>query len=412
MNINIFDDKDKNEVKLTGNDYVLESNGNNCDENQIVTECTVRVLGDEISDDEIKNKVNPCDKKEVLIEQERSKCNNDEVTKNVVRKKVIDVSTVRTGFLGFIICLKNFYSLSEILIKNKICDYVLSYKLSQDHVEMFFALIRGMNGFSNNPTAIQFKSAFKKLLLNSMDVLVSRSANCTPQDDSLLISDTTDINKMKTSSENNEIKENSKNETKEIKKKRVRTKKEQNICKFKIDDCFHINYNIEDLSISQSWLHSEYLDDIIKHTAGFVIRSVKTKIHCKKCLEMLDGPTSSKSKLTMLKNRGGLIFVSDDVNLICRCTEKVIRGFKNSMFTQYVNKKLVTESLKIIPPSVLDDDNHSSDQEFLNDHRHKLIYLIVQSYIDTRLKHESDKLGDIKFRTRMHNNKMTIFKGE
>ena len=100
---------------------------------------------------------------------------------------------------------------------------------------------------------------------------------------------------------------------------------------------------------------------------------------------MLDGPTSSKSKLTMLKNRGGLIFVSDDVNSICRYTEKVLRGFKNSMFTQYVNKKLVTQSLKILSPSVLDDDNHYLDQEFLNDHRHKSIYLIFQSYsIETR----------------------------
>ena len=93
-----------------------------------------------------------------------------------------------------------------MLIKKKICDYILSYKLSQDHVEMFFALIRRMNGFSYNPTTIQFKSAFKKLLLNSIDVLVSRSANCRPQDDSLLISDTTDINKMKTSSKKNEMK--------------------------------------------------------------------------------------------------------------------------------------------------------------------------------------------------------------
>jgi len=39
--------------------------------------------------------------------------------------------------------------------------------------------------------------------------------------------------------------------------------------------------------------------------------------------------STSKSKLTILKDRGGLNFASDDVNLICKCTEKIIRQYKN-----------------------------------------------------------------------------------
>lgn len=68
-----------------------------------------------------------------------------------IRKPVLESSSVRTGFLGFIICLRNLYTLCENLLTAKIVKYFLSYKLSQDHVEMFFALIRRMNGCNNNP---------------------------------------------------------------------------------------------------------------------------------------------------------------------------------------------------------------------------------------------------------------------
>ena len=72
----------------------------------------------------------------------------------------------------------------------------------------------------------------------------------------------------------------------------------------------------------------------------------------------------------------------------------------------------MTETLKIIPSSVLDDNEHSWEQPFLRDHMQKLIYLIIENYVDKRLKHESNKMGDLKFRTRMLYNKLTIFKGE
>ena len=74
-----------------------------------------------------------------------------------------------------------------MLIEEGVIEYVLSYKLSQDHVETFFAVIRRMNGFSNNLTTIQFKSAYKKIMLNNINVTIPSSANCTPQDNTLLI---------------------------------------------------------------------------------------------------------------------------------------------------------------------------------------------------------------------------------
>jgi len=67
---------------------------------------------------------------------------------------------------------------------------------------MFFALIRRMNGFTNNPTSIQFRLAYKKLLLNNMNVLVPAIANCTPQDLTLMISDASNANEKSQENEN------------------------------------------------------------------------------------------------------------------------------------------------------------------------------------------------------------------
>lgn len=41
-------------------------------------------------------------------------------------------------------------------------SYILTYKLSQDHLELLFACIRGKNGYNNNPDVRQLKSALKE----------------------------------------------------------------------------------------------------------------------------------------------------------------------------------------------------------------------------------------------------------
>lgn len=66
---------------------------------------------------------------------------------------------------------------------------------------------------------------------------------------------------------------------------------------------------------------------------------------------------------------------------------------------------MVSETLKILPPSVFKNDIHNFEEEPLYDHRHKLIFIIIQNYLDKRLKHESEKMCDVKNRIRMRNTK-------
>lgn len=72
----------------------------------------------------------------------------------------------KVGFLGFIGCaqaIKHFYA---TLIQTKELVCFPFYKVSQDHLELLFGNIRSHGGTNNNPTARQFKAAYKKLLVH------------------------------------------------------------------------------------------------------------------------------------------------------------------------------------------------------------------------------------------------------
>jgi len=90
----------------------------------------------------------------------------------------------------------------------------------------------------------------------------------------------------------------------------------------------------------------------------------------------------------------------------------MLRRHKDVLLSKDVNFFMVSETLKILPISIFENDKHNFEEEPLYDHRHRLIYLIVQNYLDKRLKHENEKMCDLKNRIRMHYTKTTIFKGE
>ena len=54
------------------------------------------------------------------------------------------------------------------------------YKSSQDHLEIFFGNIRAQNEYNNNPTARQFRSAYRKLVINVNNVQQTNGGNCIP----------------------------------------------------------------------------------------------------------------------------------------------------------------------------------------------------------------------------------------
>ena len=74
----------------------------------------------------------------------------------------------KTAFVSFLVCIKNVKGLFEFHVASQDppLKYLLPYKISQDHLNLFFCVIRASERGSNNPMAQQFSAAYKQLLMH------------------------------------------------------------------------------------------------------------------------------------------------------------------------------------------------------------------------------------------------------
>ena len=84
----------------------------------------------------------------------------------------------KTGFTGFLVAMKSIRGLFNDLVGQAEAPfkYLLTYKCSQDHLELFFGAIRSSGGFNNNPTSQLLIAAYKRLFLRSS--IASGKGNC------------------------------------------------------------------------------------------------------------------------------------------------------------------------------------------------------------------------------------------
>lgn len=71
----------------------------------------------------------------------------------------------KTFVLGFKVSSLAYLGVAREMFKIEECRYLLSFKLSQDHLENFFSKVRSKGGFNNNPDVVNFKSALRSLLI-------------------------------------------------------------------------------------------------------------------------------------------------------------------------------------------------------------------------------------------------------
>ncbi|KAL4136452.1 hypothetical protein QTP88_008000 [Uroleucon formosanum] len=169
------------------------------------------------------------------------------------------------------------------LIDTEYFSFILTYKFSQDHIEMLFSAIRAKGGFNNNPTVSQFEAAYKSIIVHS-EIKSSSSANCMALDDTTILTVPSSNIKVKdTQSELLDL-----------------------LCVAGTDD-------LENDNLVSVYQHSNFINDVVACIAGFVVRKIKKKtILCDTCAVEIE-VGSSESKLLDRKNRGGLIKPSHDV---------------------------------------------------------------------------------------------------
>ncbi|ELU01537.1 hypothetical protein CAPTEDRAFT_185073, partial [Capitella teleta] len=70
----------------------------------------------------------------------------------------------RTCISGLVVGIDAVIGLSEQLLTTGQMQFLLMYKFSQDHLELFFNAVRRFGGWNNNPSVNHFKAAFRALI--------------------------------------------------------------------------------------------------------------------------------------------------------------------------------------------------------------------------------------------------------
>ena len=89
--------------------------------------------------------------------------------------------TRKTGIVGFIIAIESIRSITIDLLTRAESpyDYVLTYRWSQDSIELWFCKVRREGGgWNNNPNALQFKYALRRVIARNCIGGGSRYGNC------------------------------------------------------------------------------------------------------------------------------------------------------------------------------------------------------------------------------------------
>ncbi|CAB3985600.1 Hypothetical predicted protein [Paramuricea clavata] len=155
---------------------------------------------------------------------------------------------------------------------NPVLKYLLTYKMSQDHLELFFSAVRACGGWNNNPTTRQFVAAYKQLLMRHYYEILNS------------VQDQQEINSVSTG----------------ISDVAIARRYDLEVRQPAADD-----HNCCDVSNAMEL--SEYKEVAISYIAGYVVKMVEKKIHCPQCLAAL---TTSKENIPDIfvtwKMNGGL----------------------------------------------------------------------------------------------------------
>ena len=89
----------------------------------------------------------------------------------------------KTGFIGLLVGMETVQTLYANLVEKDLLKYLSTYRLSQDHLEVFFSCVRARFGFNNNPTTREFSATYAKLILHTGLKSFSINTNVIVQED-------------------------------------------------------------------------------------------------------------------------------------------------------------------------------------------------------------------------------------
>lgn len=292
-----------------------------------------------------------------------------------------------TGFLGILMGLEIATVLPKDLINSGLTKYILTYKMSQDHLELFFGAVRSKNGCNNNPTARQFISAFKQLLIHTE--IKGIRGNVSELDTTSILyvtKNTVKSTDVETDVDITDIQFSESNNSDLIPDQTPKSEDNSVTSSNKLETLCD---RLDSINIT------EFQENVIGYISGFVVNMVKRYNKCVTCNNAMyseyGGVRPGSMNLTFQKTRGGLMIPSKDVTDICLIAEKVFTkkliNFKNIFSLNNLKEKLTLEALLEINFDNLFPllNTHMFETEIDNNHIYKLTKNIISSYLKIKL---------------------------
>lgn len=306
----------------------------------------------------------------------------------------------RTPALGFIIDTISFTNLALDLLQNGVVKYFLTYKTSQDHLEMFFSCLRAAGGHNDNPSALQVRYALRKLLFRN-SVTPSINANCTSDD-----YETTPVLEFR-------------NAERSIIDSPISTPVQNDNEEHEIE-CL--------LQLVEATSLTEYKNNVLYYIAGYIVNKLLEKMSCRYCISaLLSNKLINKehdyavdinkhSSFTSFIDRGGLKHVSKFVFDVICYTEKVFTSMvSNSMLNTTKSKisMLVVQHFYSKLDELIDPPHPVNSITCEDRHDVALVKCLINKYLNLRLttygKHKTLKIIGARATLRQKLHKTILF---
>ena len=328
----------------------------------------------------------------------------------------------RTPFVGLLCAIESAVGIYDDLVgaSNASMKYLLTYKLSQDHIELFFGAVRSSCGSNNNPTVRQFIAAYKRLFMRHN--VQGGLGNVTVQDPTQMLAVTTDSIKV----------QDMQLDTLDMSVARMYCLSAE--LQLPITDHSYA----ADTSVPSRAFLSEYKQAVVVYIAGYVVRMVKKKIKCSDCQFALLSPTPCPAQLSpphhpdqqlggsigqqfvSFKSRGGLVMPSNSVVKVCEATEKCFQRMQATLGEKLPQTVSIVPTICTVVLQEVGLQSFSSLQDHMfdtnpeNNHIFNLIKCISRSYCTIRMHHlakqKTAEVAGTKVRKQL--TKLVLFKGQ
>jgi len=294
----------------------------------------------------------------------------------------------KTTVLGFVATVKSVLGLFDNHVAAGSLKYLATYRLSQDHIELSFNVIRSRGRWNNNPTTGQFRAAYRQLLLKH-DIKPSVTGNTVAQEDFVVLP-AVDLAAGDTN------------------------KSLPSMCEAALRGAVQDSDHAYAMTVDKLML-SEFSSNVVVYVAGFVSRKLCSRLKCVACkLSLLSSSkVVANCKLIERKDAGGLVFPSHSVVVVCTTAERCLRflcGSVSDSLPRLRNLRLrlqiaVVERTQHMKLFVNDEEKHTCNTDVFDGHAVSLTRAVLDEFIKGKRFTDHVKGKNVRF----NSNKQVLF---